>query len=57
MIKKKREGGLPIPEGKSLCKTIQMKTAIVVKCEVVDLAIRNNKVALFLTMLNWLWMM
>lgn len=52
----KREKGLAVTEGKSLCKVIQMKTAIVVKCELIDLPIRNNKVALFLTMLNWLWM-
>lgn len=52
----KREERLPIPEGKSLFKAIEMKTAIVVKCELIDLPIRNNKVALFLTMLNWIWM-
>lgn len=48
----KREKGLTVTEGKSLCKAIHMKTARVVKCELIDLPIRNNKVALFLTMLN-----
>lgn len=52
----KREEGLAVIEGKSLCKAIQMKTTIVVKCELIDLPISNNKIAVFLTMLNWLWM-
>lgn len=52
----KREEGIAVIEGKSLCKAIQMKTTVVVKCVLINLPISNNKIAIFLTMLNWFWM-
>lgn len=52
----KREG-LAFIEGKSLGKAIQMRTAMVVKYDLIHLTIRNKKVALFLTVLNWLWVL
>lgn len=51
----KREEGLAFTEGKTLGKAIQMGTAMVVKYDLIHLPIRNRNVALFLTMLKWIW--